>query len=217
MMAQINFTLDFDKIKDEVMQSGLNEVVKSSLVLLLNQYMENERDHYIQANAYERNAERKDYRNGYYDRELIMASGKIKLKVPRTRSGAFSTEIFEKYTRCDQALLLSMIEMVVNGVSTRKITKIVEELCGESVSKSMVSNLTKKLDPVVNEWADRPLNVMNFRYIYVDAMYIKVREHDKVVSKAVYLAIGINDENKREILGMKVDHAESKTSWYQFF
>jgi putative transposase len=217
MMTQINFTLNFDKLKDEVIHSGLNDVVKSSLVLILNQYMEQERDNFIQAESHQRTSGRTDYRNGYYEREYIMPCGKIKLKVPRTRSGGFSTDVFEKYARCDQALLLSMLEMVVNGVSTRKVTKIMEELCGESVSKSLVSNLTKKLDPIVNEWASRPLNVMYFPYVYVDAMYIKVREHHKVVSKAVYIAIGVNEKNKREIIGLKVDHSESKENWYDFF
>lgn len=217
MMSQINFTLDFEKLKDAVMESELNVIVKSSLVLVLNEYMEMERDQFIQARHHQRSEARQDYRNGYYEREFTMAAGKIRLKVPRTRSGEFSTDVFEKYARCDKALLISMLEMVVNGVSTRKVTKIVEELCGESVSRSMVSNLTKKLDPVVHEWANRPLNVMYFPYIYVDAMYIKVREHNKVVSKAVYIAIGVNEKNKREILGLKVDHSESETSWYQFF
>lgn len=216
MMTQINFTLDFEKLKDEVLQSGINDVVKSSLVLVLNQYMEMERDQYVQADTYKRTLERRDYRNGYYEREFIVASGKIHLKVPRTRSGEFSTDVFERYARCDQAILLSMLEMVVNGVSTRKVTKITEELCGEAVSKSMVSTLTKKLDPIVNEWAQRPLNLMIFRYVYVDAMYIKVRENNKVVSKAVYIAVGINEKNKREILGLKVDHSESESNWYEF-
>lgn len=217
MMSQINFTLDFDKLKDEVVQSGLNDVVKSSLVLVLNQYMEMERNNFIQASSHQRTTDRTDYRNGYYERDFIMASGKIRLKVPRTRSGEFSTDVFEKYARCDKALLISMLEMVVNGVSTRRVTKITEELCGESVSKSMVSTLTKKLDPVVNQWANRPLNTMYFHYIYVDAMYIKVREHNKVVSKAVYIAVGVNENNKREVIGLKVDHSESETSWYDFF
>ena len=93
-----------------------------------------------------------------------------------------------------------MMEMVVNGVSTRKVTKVMEQLCGESVSKSLVSNITKKLDPIVNEWATRPLNVMYYKYVYVDAMYIKVREHQRVVSKAVYIAIGINEKNKEKLL-----------------
>lgn len=217
MMTQINFTLDMENLKEEVMHSGLNDVVKSSLILLLNQYMERERDQFIQAGHHQRSLDRTDYRNGYYDREYIMALGSIHLKVPRTRSGEFSTDLFEKYARRDKALVLSMLEMVVNGVSTRKVTKIMEELCGESVSKSMVSNLTKKLDPVVNEWATRPLNVMTFQYMYVDAMYIKVRENHRIVSKAVYIALGVNQNNKREIIGLKVDHSESKTSWAEFF
>lgn len=216
-MTQINFTLDFESLKEEILHSGLNDVVRSSLILVLNKYMEMERDQYIQADAHERTPRRQDYRNGYYEREYIMAAGKIALKVPRTRSGEFSTTVFEKYARREQSLILSMLEMVVNGVSTRKVTRIVEELCGESVSKSLVSNLTKKLDPIVNEWARRPLNVMYYRYIYTDAMYIKVREHDKVVSKAVYIAIGVNEQGKREILGLKVDHGESEESWQEFF
>jgi transposase-like protein len=217
MMTQINFTLDFEKLKDAVMASELNVIVKSSLVLVLNEYMEKERDQFIQADSHQRTSSRQDYRNGYYERDFTMAAGKIRLKVPRTRSGEFSTDIFEKYARCDKALVISMLEMVINGVSTRKVTKVIEELCGESVSRSMVSNLTKKLDPIVNEWATRPLNVMSFRYVYVDAMYIKVREHHKIVSKAVYIALGINENNKREILGLKIDHSESETSWYDFF
>jgi len=217
MMTQLNFTLNMDELKEAISQSSLNDLMKASLTLVLNSYMENERDAFIQASRYERNDRRSDYRNGYYERELIVPAGNIRLKVPRTRSGEFSTDVFEKYERCDQALMISMLEMVVNGVSTRNVTKVVEQLCGKSVSKSMVSNLTKDLDPVVQEWVNRPLNVMIFNYIYVDAMYIKVRENNRVVSKAVYIALGVNDKNKREIIGLKVDHAESEESWSEFF
>lgn len=217
MMTQINFTLDFEKIKDQVVESSLNEVIKSAIVLILNEYMEKERDNYMNNQRYDRTKNRHDYRNGYYERELILNIGTINLKVPRTRSGEFSTEIFEKYQRCDQALLLSMTEMVINGVSTLKVTNIVKQLCGKSVSKSFVSNLTKKLDPIVNEWANRPLNTTNYRYLFLDAMYIKVREYDKVVSKAVYIALGVNDEGKREIIGLKISQAESKKNWSDFF
>lgn len=217
MMTQINFTLDFEKIKDQVVESSLNEVIKSAIVLILNEYMEKERDDYMNNQRYDRTKNRHDYRNGYYERELILNIGTINLKVPRTRSGEFSTEIFKKYQRCDQALLLSMTEMVINRVSTRKVTNIVKQLCGKSVSKSFVSNLTKKLDPIVNEWANRPLNTTNYRYLFLDAMYIKVREYDKVVSKAVYIALGVNDEGKREIIGLKISQAESKKNWSDFF
>lgn len=216
-MTQIQFNLDIEDLKDYIMNSDLNAVVKASLVLVLNSVMEKERDDYLQAGAYERTSDRRDYRNGYYERELLLSIGKISLKVPRTRNGEFSTSVFERYSRCDQAFVLSLLEMVVNGVSTRKVKNIVQQLCGESVSKSFVSSLTEKLDPIVNTWANRPLNTTYYPYIFADAMYIKVREHHRVVSKAVYIATAINEHNGREILGLKVDHSESFEAWQRFF
>lgn len=215
-MTQLQFSLDMEILKDSVMNSNIDNVVKSAVVLVLNEYMEKERKDYLHAAAYERSDERRDYRNGYYERELTMSIGKIKLKVPRTRNGEFSPSVFEKYARCDQALVLSMLEMVINGVSTRKVTNIVEQLCGESKSKSFVSSLTQKLDPIINDWAKRPLNLRYYPFIFVDAMYIKVREHHRVVSKAVYIATAITESKTREILGLSVDHAESYESWSLF-
>lgn len=215
-MTQLQFSLDMDLLKESVMNSNIDTVVKSAVVLVLNEYMEKERDDYLHAAAYERSNERRDYRNGYYERELTLSIGKINLKVPRTRNGEFSPSVFEKYSRCDQALVLSMLEMVINGVSTRKVTHIVEQLCGESISKSFVSSLTQKLDPIINEWAKRPLNLRYYPFVFVDAMYIKVREHHRVVSKAVYIATAITENKKREILGLSVDHAESYESWSRF-
>ncbi len=216
-MTQIQFSLDLDILKDSVMNSNLDTIMKSSLVLVLNQLMEKERDDYLQAGAYERSNDRQDYRNGYYERDLLIGVGKIKLRVPRTREGNFSPTVFEKFSRVDQALTLSMLEMVVNGVSTRKVTNIVEQLCGQGVSKSFVSSLTEKLDPIVNKWANRPLNVQYFPYLYADAMYIKVREHNKVVSKAVYIMTAMNEKKKRQVIGLKVDHVESFEAWKGFF
>lgn len=217
MMTQINITINLEDLKDKVEKSSLESPVKASLALILNSLMEKERDEYINALSHERTDERKGYRNGYYERELITGVGSLKLKVPRSRDGEFSTTIFEKYKRCDQALILSMVEMVVNGVSTRKVTKIVEELCGTSVSKSLVSNLIKSLDPIINDWKNRPLNTYYYPYIYVDAMYIKVRENRKVVSKSVHIAVGVNETGHREIIGLKINHTESTESWTSFF
>jgi putative transposase len=216
-MTHLQFNLDLDLLKESVINSNLDMVIKSAIVLVLNEVMENERDDYLRAAAYERSPDRRDYRNGYYERELILGIGKLKLKVPRTRNGEFSTSVFEKYARCDQALVLSMLEMVINGVSTRKVTHIVEQLCGENISKSFVSSLTQKLDPIINDWNKRPLNVMYYPYVFVDAMYIKVREHNRVISKAVYIATAITEKNTREILGLSVDHAEDFESWSRFF
>ena len=216
-MTQLQFNLDMDLLKESVLSSNIDAVIKSAIVLVLNEYMEKERDDYLHASSYERSPERLDYRNGYYERELTMSIGKIKPRVPRTRNGEFSSSVFEKYSRCDQALVISILEMVINGVSTRKVTHIVEQLCGENISKSFVSSLTQKLDPIVNDWAKRPLNTTYFPFLFLDAMYIKVREHNRVVSKAVYIATAITDSKKREILGLSVDHVESFESWSAFF
>lgn len=217
MMTQINLTLNFNKIKEAIENSDLNSAVKASITVLMNSYMEDERDLYMKNKSYERDESRQDYRNGYYDRDLLTTVGKVKLRVPRSRSGEFSTKIFEKHQRCDQAFIISMIEMVVNGVSTRKVTNVVKELCGENVSKSFVSNLTKQLDPIVTEWAARRLNNEVYRYMYVDAMYIKVREYHRVVSKAVYIALGVNSEDRREIIGFQIKGVESHHNWSEFF
>lgn len=216
-LTQLQFNLDIELLKESVMNSNIEMVIKSAIVLVLNEYMEKERDDYLQAASYERSDERRDYRNGYYERDLTMSIGKIKLKVPRTRNGEFSTSVFEKYSRCDQALVISMLEMVINGVSTRKVTHIVEQLCGENMSKSFVSSLTQKLDPIVNDWAKRPLNTIYYPFVFVDAMYIKVREHHRVVSKAVYIATALTEKKNREILGLSVDHVECYESWSTFF
>lgn len=216
-MTQVQFNLNLDVLKEAIVNSNLDMVIKSAVVLVLNEFMEKERDDYLQAAPYERAVERRDYRNGYYERDLMMSIGTLTLKVPRTRNGEFSTTVFEKYARCDQALVLSMLEMVINGVSTRNVTNIVEQLCGKNISKSFVSSLTQKLDPIVNEWAKRPLNTTYYPFVFVDAMYIKVREHQSVVSKAVYIATAITEKNTREIIGLSVDHAESFESWGRFF
>ncbi|MFZ7946952.1 IS256 family transposase [Neobacillus sp. 19] len=216
-MTQVQFNLNMDVLKEAIVNSNLDMVIKSAVVLVLNEFMEKERDDYLRAAPYERAVERRDYRNGYYERELILSIGTLSLRVPRTRNGEFSTTVFEKYARWDQALVLSMMEMVINGVSTRKVTNIVEQLCGKNVSKSFVSSLTQKLDPIVNDWAKRPINTTYYPFVFVDAMYIKVREHQSVVSKAVYIATAITEKNTREILGLSVDHAESHESWSRFF
>ena len=216
-MTQLNFNINMDELTEAVLKSDLNHTMKSLAVLIFNAYMEAERDGYINAGKYERNNNRIDYRNGYYTRDYTLSIGKIELQVPRTRSGEFSTALFEKYTRMDQAFVLSMAEAVVNGVSTRKVSNIVEQLCGETVSKSFVSNTMERLDPKIDAFKGRSLTMSQYRYVYVDAMYIKVREYHKVVSKAVYIAQGVNELNKREIIGFKVSDQESKSAWQAFF
>jgi len=194
-MAQVNITLDLEELTEAIFESDMNAMMKSMAVAVLNAYMEIERDHYINATPYERTHKRKDQRNGYYERDYTLNVGTVKLKVPRTRTGEFSTDIFEKYQRMDKAFVLAMVEMVVNGVSTRKVSNIVEKLCGEDVSKSFVSGVLKELDPVIDEFKSRSLTHSKFRYVYADAMYIKVRE----------------------IIGFRVSDEESEEAWTNFF
>ena len=216
-MTQLNFNINMEELTEAVLNSDLDTTMKSLAVIIFNAYMEAERDEHIQAARYERSNVRSDYRNGYYEREYTMSIGNINLKVPRTRSGDFSTKLFQKYKRMDQSFVLSMAECVINGVSTRKVSNIVEELCGQSVSKSFVSNALKRIDPEIQAFQERSLVGKNYRYVYVDAMYIKAREDHKIVSKAVYIALGVNDEDKREIIGFKVSEEESYEAWGNFF
>src|SRR5690606_7633464 len=119
------------------------------------------------AAPFERSEERLGYRNGYRAREMKTRVGTLELRVPRVRSGSFSTELFERYQRSEQALLLAMMEMVINGVSTRKVRRITEELCGTSFSKSTVSELCKALDPIVREWNERSLEAVAYPFVPV--------------------------------------------------
>lgn len=216
-MTQLNFNINFEELTEAILKSDMNSMMKSLAVIVMNAYMETERDEHIKAKQYERSEARLDSRNGYYSRGYTLSIGKLKLNVPRTRSGEFSTYLFERYKRMDQSLVLSMTEAVINGVSTRKVTNIVEQLCGEMVSKSFVSSIMKKIDPEIDAFQQRSLTEHTYRYVYVDAMYIKVREDHKVVSKAVYIAQGVNENNRREIIGFKVANSESKVTWMSFF
>lgn len=216
-MTQLNINLDMDKLTEQILSSDLNSVTKGLAVAVFNAYMEAQRDQFVQAKNRERSEDRQDMRNGYYMRDFKLPVGNITLRVPRTRSGEFSTDLFDRYQRMDQSLVLAMMESVINGVSTRKVSNIVEALCGETVSKSLVSDIMTRLDPEIEAFRTRPLNEKTYDYLYVDAMYIKVRENGRVVSKAVYIAQGVTKEHYREILGFMVSGVESKDLWTTFF
>jgi len=216
IMTHLQFTLNFEELKADLMNTNIDEILKSTLIIILNEYMKKERDDYLKVSSHERSETRVDYRNGYYERELMVSIGKLTLRVPRTRNGEFNTTIFEKYKRTEQSLLLAMLEMVINGVSTRKVTNVVEKLCGETVSKSMVSSLTESLQEKVDEWNERSLLDLDCPYLFFDAMYIKVREGNRIVPKAVYIAKGITNDGKRTILGFEIGNEESYETWKSF-
>jgi putative transposase len=190
---------------------------------VLNQVLNAQVSEQLQAAPYERSDQRQGYRNGYKPRQLTTRVGTLTLQVPQVpqvpqvREGQFSTELFARYQRSEQALVLTLMEMVVNGVSTRKVARITEELCGTSFAKSTVSDLCKALDPVVSAWNERDLSVQRFPFVLVDALVVKVREEGRVRAVSALVATGVNERGYREILGLRVGDSESERTWQDFF
>jgi putative transposase len=139
------------------------------------------------------------------------------VQVPQVRDGQFSTELFARYQRSEQALVLTLMEMVVNGVSTRKVARITEELCGTSFAKSTVSDLCKSLDPLVTAWNERDLGERRYPFVLVDALVVKVRESGRVRAVSALVATGVNELGYREILGLRLGDSESERTWMDFF
>src|SRR5512134_1438623 len=163
----------------------------------------------------ERTAGRLGYRSGYYGRTLITRVGKLELRVPQDRDGRFSTELFERYQRSERALVAALAEMDVQGVSTRKVKAITEALCGHSFSASSISAINKKLDESLAQFATRRLSEA-FPYLILDARYEKVREAGVITTQAVLVAIGIDGDGRRQVLGIELANRESRSSWRDF-
>ena len=213
-MAQLNITLNQEEIQALLLEDQ-GEAFKKILQASLNKILQAESAEQLKAGPYERSEERTDSRNGSRDRDLNTRIGKITLHVPRHRNVPFKTLVFENYSRSEAALVASMAEMVVNGVSTRKVSRVMETLCGTSFSKSAVSEVCKDLDKAVNEFRTRPLEG-DYPFLTVDATYFKVRENSRVISKAFMIAYGTNAEGHREILGFGVYANESGATWTDF-
>ena len=193
-------------------QDGLAKLVES----VLNQILEAQVTESLGADRHERSEEHQGYRNGYRSRTLYTRVGPVTLQVPQTRDGSFSTDIFRRYQRSEQAFVLALMEMVVNGVSTRKVSAITEELCGASFSKSTVSALCAGLDPRVRSFNERRLEG-DYPFVIVDALFIKAREDDRVVMRAALIASGIRRDGHREILGVRIGDSESFATWDEMF
>ena len=182
---------------------------------ILNQVLEAEVTEHLKAERYERSEERTGYRNGYRLRTLYTRVGPVQLRVPQLRDGSFSTEIFRRYQRSEQAFVLGLMEMYVNGVSTGKVARITEELCGTSFSRSTVSQLCMELDEKVRKFNERRLGA--YPFLIIDAMHFRGREDDCVVGKAAMLVSGINAEGCREPLGVRIGDCESEAFWKDTF
>ena len=199
-------------------QEGLGgeDFLRDLVQRTVQQVLEAEMTSFLGAESYQRNDVRRGWRNGYKPRTLKTRVGELELMVPKDRDGQFQTELFERYQRSEKAFVLALLQMYVEGVSTRKVSAITEALCGLEVSKSQVSALTARLDAEVNEWRTRPLTEA-YPYLIFDARYEKVRRGGSVVSQGVLVAIGISAAGYREVLGCWVAESESEASWGTVF
>ena len=210
------------------MQEGTDTIVQVQQALLddpeflqllteqtLQRLLDQEFTDFLGAVPYERSDQRRGYRNGSYVRTVYTRVGAIELQVPRDRKGEFSTTLFARYNRAEKALLLSLVEMVLQGVSTGKVRKITEQLCGTSVSSSTVSRLTTELDAELAIWRNRPVG--ECPYLFVDARYEDVRHEGRVVSMAVNIVYGVTAAGKRSLLDVLVSHSENEASYSQLF
>lgn len=184
--------------------------------VLIQELLGHEMDAFIGAGHYERSEHRRGWRNGYKPRTFKTRVGKLELMVPKDREGNFQTELFERYQRSEKALVLAVVQMYLNGVSTRKVKKVVETLCGLDISRSQVSALTKRLEEEIQVWRNRRLE-KSYPYLVVDARYEKVREGGHIVSKAVLIVVGVREDGIREILGTWISHGETESTWSEPF
>jgi putative transposase len=194
--------------------SFLREIVER----VVQQILEAEMSEHIGAAPYERTDERTGQRNGYKPRTLRSRVGTLNLLVPQDREGTFSTRLFSRYQRNEKALVLALMQMYVEGVSTRKVRDITEELCGTSFSKSLVSSLATRLDAELEAWRNRPLEAEGYPYLFVDARYEKVRVDHRIVSQGVLVVSGVRrTDGMREVLAVEVADTESEATYQELF
>lgn len=213
MISNQKYSPLIEEVLEELAEQGL-ETLCPALEKLFNELMLIEREQVLQASPYQRTEERKGYANGFKNKMLQTRIGKLELQVPKTRDLPFYPSCLEKGIRSERALGLAMAEMYVNGVSTRRVKRITEELCGLNVSSTQVSRLTKNLDEELEKFRSRELGKM--LYVYLDARYEKVRENGSVRDLAIFTAIGINEQGCREILGISCELSEAEVHWRRF-
>lgn len=191
------------------------DLLRGLIQQVVQQVLESEMEEALGAEKGQRTANRVGYRSGYYNRTLVTRVGKLELRVPQDRQGRFRTEVFERYQRSERALVAALAEMYVQGVSTRKVKAITEELCGHEFSASAISRINASLDEELEKFARRKLEE-EYAYLIVDARYERIREDGVIRSQAVLVAIGINWDGRRCVLGVEMANRESQTSWKEF-
>jgi transposase-like protein len=197
------------------LMAGQEDFLRPLIQEVIQQVLEAEMDETLSAEKSERTAGRQGYRSGYYGRMLITRVGKLELRVPQDRQGRFRTEVFERYQRSEKALVGALTEMYVQGVSTRKVKAVTEELCGHEFSAATISRLNQNLDEELEQFGERRLEEA-YPYVILDARYEKVREAGVIRSQAVMIAIGVDWEGRRNVLAVEWVNRESQSSWKEF-
>jgi putative transposase len=212
MTYQSDFTLS-SEILEQIAEQGF-DFLPELIRIVINAAMQAERQQYLQVAPYQHSPDRRGHANGYKPKTIKSRMGEITLDIPQVREGGFYPGALEKGQRSERALTLTLAEMYVQGVSTRKVTAIVEQLCGSSVSSSVVSQAAKLLDETLEDWRNGPLG--EFPYVFLDARYEKVRQSGQVREAAILFAVGVDLEGKRQILGVSVSLSEHEVHWRAF-
>ena len=205
------------QFNEEIIKGQIKELVRGSVEETLNELLEAEAQKLTQAARYERSEARQGYRSGHYDRKLTTTSGDVTLHVPRLKGISFETAIIERYRRRESSVEEALIEMYLAGVSVRRVEDITEALWGSKVSASTISELNKKAYVNIEAWRNRPLQGGKYPYVYVDGIYLKRNWGGEYENVAVLVAIAVNEDGYREVLGAAEGMKEDKASWVSFF
>ena len=209
-MSEKIITLNENAVKTEI-----KDLVRKSVEETLNELLDNEAEELTGAAKYERNESRKGYRSGHYTRNLTTTSGNVKLSVPKLKGVPFETAIIERYRRRESSVEEALIEMYLAGVSVRRVEDISEALWGSRVSASTISDLNQKAYVHIEEWRQRPLH-SKYPYIYIDGIYLKRNWGGEFENVSILVAIGVDEEGYREVIGAAEGMKEDKESWRSF-
>lgn len=204
------------QLNEAAIKGELKNLVKNSVEETLNALLDHEADELVNAERYERSGNRKGYRSGHYDRNFTTTAGDVTLHVPKLKGVQFETAIIERYRRRETSIEEALIEMYLAGVSVRRVEDITEALWGTKVSPGTISNLNQKAYEHIEKWRCRPLTG-NYAYVYVDGVYLKRSWGGEVQNVSVLVAIGVNQDGYREILGAAEGMKEDHESWMNFF
>lgn len=204
------------QLNEDLIKHDLKDLVRSSVEETLNALLDKEADELVNAGKYERSGERQGYRSGHYKRNFQTTAGEVKLSVPKLKGVPFETAIIERYRRRESSVEEALIEMYLAGVSVRRVEDITEALWGTKVSPGTISNLNKKAYEHIEQWRTRPLSG-RYPYVYVDGVYLKRSWGGEIQNVSVLVAIGVNEDGCREIIGAAEGMKEDKESWHSFF